>query len=231
MAMLQVMSYGETRGDGASPWGHTLQGHPGTPWGQRQPPDHPPCILGGTVPAPRVTLHRDTWVPHGTHGYSMGTMPAPGVTAPLGMITALGVRPHRDAPGHVLWGDTWGWVTAPGVTLHRDTQVPHGTRGYPMGTMAAPGVTAPLGTMTALGVRPHRDALGHVLWGDTWGWCQPWGHALQGHPGTPWGQRQPPDHSPCILVGTVPAPLGHVPLGTPAYPMGTMGSHSIGTPW
>ena len=45
--------------------------------------------------------------------------------------TALGVRPHGDAPGHVLWGDPWGWVTAPGVTLCRDTQVPHGDKGSP----------------------------------------------------------------------------------------------------
>ena len=86
----------------------------------------------GTVPVPGVTLHRDTWVTQGTPGYSMGTVPAPGVTAPLGKMAALGVRPHRDAPGHVLWGDPWGWVTAPGVTLCRDTQVPHGDKGSPL---------------------------------------------------------------------------------------------------
>ena len=68
-------------------------------------------------------------------------VPAPGVTAPLGMMTALGVRPHGDAPGHVLWGDTWGRVTAPGVTLHRDTQLPHGDNGV----TAPPGMDGPWG--------------------------------------------------------------------------------------
>ena len=230
---------------GDSPWGDALQRHPGTPWGQRQPPDHPPCILGGTVPAPLghvplvapwVTSHGDTRVPHGDNGVTL----------------------HRDTlvtPGDIWtpqWGQCQSLQSLPiGINAGSWGHTPLGTPGYPTGASASLQCHNPRGQY-----QPYGDM--QVPHGDTqapcWGHCRalgsrsmgtPWGHldtpggsmpilGVRPHGDTQaphWGHCQPPQLPPPpprghpgstgdtqTPLGDTAGPRGHSALGTPGSP-------------
>ena len=228
------MSYGETRGEGASP-GVTLHRDTQVPHGDNG-----------------VTLHRDTLVTPGDIWTAQWGQRQSPQSLPIGI--------NAGSWGHTPLG-TPGYPTGASASLHchnpwgqyqpyGDMQVPHGdtqapcwghcralgsrSMGTPWGHLDTPG-----GSMPILGVRPHGDTQA-----PHWGHCQPpqlpppptgtpglyWGH-----PNTPWGHCRPlgslspgdtwvpPPFTASSSLGDVKVPLGvpsprrcpHPPLGPP----------------